>query len=238
MTKDILKALDAEKSYLEHKLNGDNSIVLYDEIIKCGFDSLDDYFDAKKRYQIKCLDFALVEQPPEKCIQEFWNCVSTKTTELCLVETLAPTVYTCTSKPYNKEFCQENNIAIVEVPSGGGTIVSNVGDMAIAIGIPATLNIYGDFLLREIASILEKYMDNVNVVDNDILVNNKKVCGTTTIRQNDMIVCFAHFSFCDNSELIKSICYVDRNTQKIPYFMTGLNKEAFKEEVVKWLIST
>lgn len=37
MTKDILRALDVEKSYLEHKLNGDNSIVLYDEIIKCGF---------------------------------------------------------------------------------------------------------------------------------------------------------------------------------------------------------
>lgn len=25
------------------------------------------------------------------------------------METRSPTVYTCTSKPYNKEFCQENN---------------------------------------------------------------------------------------------------------------------------------
>lgn len=238
MTKDILYAVEIENAYLEKKLAGDNSVILYDEIKKCGFATLNEYFDLKREYLFSCLDFTFVEQTPKNCIAELWKIINDNVTEVCFVETQELTVYSCRSKPYNEEFCKNNNITVIDVPSGGGTIISNKGDIVIAIGVASKLRIDSTFILNNIASILRKYMDDVVVIGNDILVNDRKVCGMSTLERNGMTVCLAHFSFSNNIEMIKAICHLDGAPEKYPSFISGMDKEMLKAEVIQWLSST
>lgn len=239
MKKDILKAIEIEKNYLEEKLKGNCPYQLIDKIIECGFDSLDEYFTSKKDYLIKTLNFDIVYITPADCISEIWRVFNEKLTEICIVETLSPTVYSCASKPCNKDFCIENGITVLDIPSGGGTIVSNINDTVIGISVPDVLQIDSAFILDGIASIIRKYIDNVEIIGNDILVNGGKVCGMTSLTNNGVLFTMMHFSFTDSSDLINAICCVDNKAaKKSPSYMTALDRNMLKEEVIKWLQST
>lgn len=238
MIKDIVKAIETEKSYIGHKLKGDNSIILVDEIIKCGFESLEEYFNSKREYLFKQLNFEVIEVPPSKCIEEGYRTLRENLTSVFFVETPETTVYVHTSKPYNEEYCKKNKLPVYHLPSGGGTIVSGKDDIVIAIVVPDNFGVDTTFILNNISRILSKYMDNVEIVDNDILVDNGKVCGATFLRGNGMIAFLAHFSFSENSELISSICHVDNKSVKSPSYMTKLDRNILRTEVMTWLTST
>lgn len=238
MSKDILQAIDVEKAYLELKLKGDCSYSLIDRITECGFESLDEYFDAKREYLFNKLEFQVFEIPPSECIKELHGGLSRQITSVYFLNTQETTIYAHASKPYNDAFCKENNLTVYNPPSGGGTIVSGDKDIVVAIFIPDNLGISTEFILKKISAILEKYMDNVVIVDNDILVDDGKVCGITYFRGNDMIAFLLHFSFSDVSDLIKSICHLDGPTAKKPSYMTQLDRDTLRMEVTKWLQST
>ena len=238
MNKDILKAIEIEKVYLEYKLRDEFIFHLIDEIKKCGFDSLDEYFELKKKYQFAHLNFTVRNIHPDRCMAAGWNMLEKKETGIFFVEVSDVVVYSYNTKPYNKEYCQQNNITVYELPAGGGTIVANEGDLQFGLCIPDSLNIESDFILNGMVNILSKYMDNIEIVDNDILLKGKKICGMTFLRHNGMIIFLAHFSFSDNSKLIESICHINEKSEKIPYYITAIDKNVLKSEVIKWLSST
>ena len=81
---------------------------------------------------------------------------------------------------------------------------------------------------------ISKYMKNVTVNGNDILVDGNKICGSILYHKNHM-KCFAcHFSFKDNSELIDKICNVSGSV-KVPSCVNNLSVDAFKNELKDWL---
>ena len=237
MKKDILKAINVEKDYLEHKLKGECSYQLIDEIQKCGFESLEEYFNAKREYLFNQLKFEVIEVPPSKCIEEGYRTLRENLTSVFFVETPETTVYVHTSKPYNEKYCKENNLTVYNLPSGGGTIVSGENDVVIAIVIPDNFGVDTQFILNHVSEILGKYMTDISIVDNDILVNGGKVCGITFLRGNGMIAFLIHFSFTDNTELINSICHIDGKSVKTPSYIKELNRETLKTEVMTWLQS-
>lgn len=233
--RDIEKAIEIEKFYLDKKLKGEHPFHLIDKIIECGFESLEEYFECKKAHLFKQLRFEIIEKSPAECLTEGWRLVNDKVTAVFFMEPDETTVFVNCTKPYNKEFCIENSITVYELPTVGGTIVSGKGDLAIDFCIPDNIGINTDFMLKSIKKILSKYVTGIEIIDNDILVNNKKVCGITFYRANGMILFAIHFTFTDNLELIKKICHVDGASVKVPYHIEGLNKITLKNEVIKWV---
>lgn len=239
MNKDILKAIDIENVYLEYKLsNATPPYQLVDEIKRYGFESLEEYFDNKKEYEFSKLTFTIKNIPSSECLTEGLRMLDEKDVGIFFSDTEDIIVYSCNSKPCNKKYCQENNIIVYDnLPVGGGAIVSNKGDFVLGLCIPDNLNISSHFILNKIAYILDKYMDNVEVIDNDILVNGGKVCGMTYLRNNGMIIYLAHFSFSDKSKLIESICHdgIDNGAVKRPSYISNMDKDILKMEVMKCL---
>ena len=61
---DIVKAIEKEQEYLFYRRNGDEPFHLVDAIKECGFDTLEEYFAAKKEYGFNHLSFAYIEKTP------------------------------------------------------------------------------------------------------------------------------------------------------------------------------
>lgn len=238
MKKDILKAIEVEKEYLKYKLNGESTFNLIDEIKKCEFETLEEYFNNKKEYLFKQLNFKILKTTPSKCIYTGLSMLAEKITGVFFCDTSDTIVYTCQTKPYNKKYCEDNNITVYTPPIGGGTIVSSKGDLVIGICTPVSIQIDTRFILEKFANILNKYIDNIEIVDNDIIVDNGKVCGISYLQNNNMVIHLVHFSFSDTSDLINEICHTNSKPIKIPSYIIGLDRDTFKEEVIKCLQST
>ena len=236
---DIIKGMNIEKEYLKYKLQGEKvPYELVDEIKKSGFESLEDYFNNKREYLFNQLEFEIINTSSQD-VEEAWcmlyEKINQKKTSAFLVDTTDTIVYINASKPFNEDYCIKNNLKMFKLPLGGGTIVSGKDDIAIVFVLPDNLQTDSSFILTGIKEILGKYEDNVAIVDNDVLINGNKVCGITFLRNNGMVVYLSHFSFSNNSELINLICHSDSKPVKPPSYITGLDKESLKMEVLKWL---
>lgn len=243
MKNNILKAINIEEVYLQHKIRGEKvPYQLVDEIQKVGFNSLEEYFDNKREYLFKQLNFEDVKTYTSTYIADAWhelnNNLIRKEASIIFVDTTDAIIYVNTSKSFDEDYCNKNNLNVYKLPTGGGTIVSEKDDLVVAIAVPDNLHTDTHFMLDKIEKILSKYEDNVTIMDNDILINGGKVCGTTFVRNNGMVAYLSHFSFSDNSELIDLICHTDSKPIKPPSYITKLDKDTLKMEVLAWLQST
>ena len=231
---DIVKAIEKEKEYLAYRMEGLEPFHLVDAIKECGFDSLDKYFKTKTEYLFNILNFAYIEKAPSECIDYFFQMMNEKKTGVVFIDSNETFVFSGESKPYNAEYCEANNIPVYPLYTRGGAIVSTEGDFSIGICYPEINAIDVQFILGKLKEIFSETMSNVEVSGNDILLDGKKICGSIMYRQNEM-KCFAcHFSFKDNSELIKQICGVSSSV-KIPTTIDGLPVDMFKKAVREWL---
>ena len=231
---DILKAIKKEKEYLSYRMKGEEPFHLVDAIRECGFDSLVDYFKAKTEYAFDNLNFSFVEKKPSECIDYFFHMMNTKETGVVFIDSDETFVFSGESKPYNAEYCEKNNIPIYPLYTSGGAIVSTENDFSIGICFPETVGVDAHFILSKLKGIFGKYMENVEVEGNDILLNGNKICGSILYHKNHM-KCFAcHFSFNDNSEIIEKICNVSGSV-KNPSCVGNLSVDTFKNELKDWL---
>lgn len=231
---DIVKAIEKEKEYLEYRMKGEEPFHLVDAVRECGFESLAEYFVKKSEYEFGQLQFEVIEKRPAVCLAEVQRMMDEKVTGVLFVESDETFVFSGTSKEFNESYCLENNIPIYYLNTGGGTIVSTVGDFSIGICVPNNAWISTTFILENIKLIIANYMENIEVNGNDILVNGSKVCGSTQYRNNDMTCFVAHFSFNDNTKLIETICqpiqttYSLKRAAKQPSCIMGMTTSEFK----------
>lgn len=231
---DIIKAMTKEEEYLSYRMKGEEPFHLVDAVKECGFDSLDDYFKAKTEHTFNSLNFSFVEKKPSECIDYFFKMMDEKDTGLVFIDSDETFVFSGESKPYNADFCEANNIPIYPLYTKGGAIVSTEGDFSIGLCFPEYVGVDVFFILDKLKGIFSKYMSEVKVNNNDLLLNGEKICGSIMYHRNGM-KCFAcHFSFKDNAELIEKICNISGSI-KTPTFITGLTVEMFKKELKKWL---
>ena len=104
---------------------------------------------------------------------------------------------------YNIERARASNITVYEGGYAGGTIVRDAGDLSIGIFLPIEIDLNSKFFLNKIAEILNKYNTPAVVDNNDIMVNNRKVIGTSTLSTDNYFGFVAYVSFNDKTELIK-----------------------------------
>ena len=231
---DIIKAIAKEKEYLSYRRKGEEPFHLIDAVKECGFESLSDYFKAKTEHTFNKLNFAYIEKTPAECIDYFFHMMDTKETGIVFIDSNETFVFSGESKPYNAEYCEENNIPIYPLYTKGGAIVSTPGDFSIGLCFPEYVGVDVQFILTKLKDIFSKYMGKVTVNGNDLLLNGDKICGSIMYHQNGM-KCFAcHFSFMDNAELIEEICNISGSI-KTPTVISGLTVPQFKQELREWL---
>lgn len=236
MRKDIIKAMEIEQTYLHHKLIGEKTFNLIDEIQKYGFESLEEYFDAKKTYQLSKLEFTVKNINPDEVVDELKIVFENNTTGLWLCDHPKTYVFGGINglENYNENYCIENNITVYPYLSGGGIIVHQDGDFTYGLSCPANLNIDANYILKRTSEILQKYTDKkVTVNGNDILVDMLKVSGSTSYKQNGLFLILVYFSFNDKTKLINNIC--NKKSDKIPGYIDFITREELKQEVLKWL---
>lgn len=231
---DIVKAIEVEKTYLKARMKGEYPFHLVDKIKECGFESLTEYFEEKVTHDFDQTKFTYVEKKPSECIDYFFEMMDRKESGVVFIDSDETFVFSGESKPYDADYCQKNNIPVYPLYTKGGAIVSTPGDFSIGLCFPSSVGADVSFVLKKLRGIFGKYMDNVTVKGNDILLNGNKICGSIMYHRNGMN-CFAcHFSFKDNAELIEKICGISGSI-KVPTFISGLTVAVFKQAVRLWL---
>lgn len=234
----IENAMKIEEAYVQHRLNNEEPFALVDEIKKCGFNSLSDYFNEKTIYLLSSLDFNLVIQPMPEGVAEIFKMIESNRSGILLVDWEDTFVVSGSDglETFNEEFCRENNIQFFPLHTGGGTIVGTKGDISIGICVPSSLFTNADFILNKIKDILQKStQEKVSVDKNDILIDGNKICGSAVYRSRDIIMIIMHFSFSDKHELISKICTTNKTGKPIG-FISSMTREEFKKEVSEWLL--
>ena len=233
--KDIEKAIEIEKTYLEHRMKGEYPFHLVDKVKECGFESLDEYFEAKKKYRLNKLDFEFIEQEPItgilKCIELF----SQQKAFVLFANSDIPFVFLGENGVIDSEYCNKNNIPIVPIFTGGGSIVNLEGDFSFAVCCPVNIIDDANYILKEVSTLLQKYTDKEIAVDgNDILIDGKKVCGSATYKKHNYFMFVGYFSFSDKTDLISNICKTTKTGKDVGY-IDFINRDAFRKEVSEWL---
>lgn len=234
MERDIVKAIEKEREYLEYRKQDKEPFHLIDVVKECGFESLNEYFEEKTQYEFEHLQFDVIETTPIKAIANVLDCIAKKKTALLFAETPFTLIWNGNNSKFNEEYCILHKIPIFPIQTSGGTIVSTAGDLNIGICIPDRNGVSLTFILNGLANIFRKYTDKDIVVDgNDILVNNKKVLGSSTYKMNNVFVFIAPVSMTEKSELIENICL--KKSSKIPTHINFMTADELRQEVSKWL---
>ncbi len=231
---DIIGAINKEREYLSFRAKGEEPYHLVDAVKEYGFESLKEYFEAKKEYQISQLKFEIVETIPENAIADAMAIMAEKRTVLLYAISNKTLVWNGNNGQLDTEYCDKCDIPIYPYLTGGGTIVNTVGDISLGICVPEDLMLDSNVFLGKFAKILQNYTNKDVVVDgNDILVDNGKVVGAASYNQNNMFMFIASLSLSDKSEIISCIC--QKHSTKQPGYMDFIDANTLLEEVRKWL---
>lgn len=231
---DIVKAIEKEKEYLSHRMKNEEPFHLVDAIKEYGFNSLDEYFKAKKVYEFSNLTFEVVKTAPAQAITDVLKVIKEKKTAILFADTVHTLVWNGNNSQFNEGYCDKCSIPIYQLQTSGGTIVSTAGDLNIGICVPQSIGISSEDILEGFVSIFRKYTDKPVEVDrNDILIDGYKVMGSSTYNANGMFMFITPVSLTEKSALIENICV--KHSNKVPTHADFITAEVLKQEVLKWL---
>ena len=133
------------------------------------------------------------------------------------------------------ELCKELGVEVVDIGYKGGTIISSEKDLSMMIVFPKSSRLNDEVLINKFVEIISKYINNVTIDGNDILVNGEKVCGTSFTTILNVCAWTASVSFDDYSDYIAKIC--NKPAKKKPSYIdnTLLSKDTLEKEILEWL---
>lgn len=227
----------------QHIRNIENGIAedipFADAIKALGFEDLEDFFNQKSEYEMQnVLKGNVYSVEPKDAMPTLRKLVSSKKFGVVSVYTSETCVHhgRDDSKFLDYDYCSVNNIPIYPYDSFGGNIVATEGDYSFALFIPESIDISTDFVLARIKDILSKHLDGVTIDNNDILVDGKKVAGTTSFGTNDIYFLICHFSMSSKGKLIENICGKPTTNKEPGYIDTkALTTNELMGELLSWL---
>ena len=86
--KDLEKAIKKEQEYLGYRMKGEEPFHFIDAVKECGFESIDEYFKAKKLHKFQALAFERIETNPLEAIPQALEIVKNKKTAIFFADTL------------------------------------------------------------------------------------------------------------------------------------------------------
>ena len=232
---DIVRAIEREKEYLAHRMKGEEPFHLVDAVQECGFEGLDEYFEAKKEFQFKSLEFEVIETTPLLAIGTVVKAVATKKPAVVMVDIDQTVVWPRNDAEYNKNYCIEHNIPILAVPTAGnGALVSLAGDLGVGICVPRNIGVTHESVIDGFIQIFRKHTDKpVYNEGNDIMCDGKKICGFAFFQTPDVVMVISPVSLTEKSELISKICM--KKQTKIPGYIDFMTRDELRKEVAEWL---
>ena len=232
--KDIVGAMAKANEYLKYRKKGEEPFHLVDAVREFGFESLKEYFEAKRDYEFSQLEFEMIETTPGKYIERLFEIINEKKSSLLLCDVNETCVAHGNECEFNTDYCTDCGFNMYPLYSGAGAIVFTPGDIAVGISLPEDPDLGKEYLLKGITSIISKYTDKtVEISGNDILVGGFKISGSTRYEQNNMLMLIFNLTFSDKSELIGNVC--TKHSLKQPGYIDFMTREDFRREVVKWL---
>lgn len=97
---------------------------------------------------------------------------------------VAPTViygrHQCAEVEVNEAYCAEHGIAVVQRKSGGGCVYADEGNLMVSFVTPSTHSeaVFAQFMAMLSGALRDLGYDAVTTEHNDVLVGDRKVCGT------------------------------------------------------------
>ena len=238
MEKNIALAIQKEEEYIYDKVNNnDVELNMYDYLAEAGYTDLEEYRRDAKDYWVKSQNYEVVEEPV----------INADVPVPYLTNQTPAFLYTinCT---YNYAFIPTsyNNYDLIEqygytpvklgYENSNGPILSSNGDLRIYLILKKNEHIeitYHYFLIK-LKEYFDRYFDNVEISNNDILINGEKVLGGAMIEYNGLLIVVFQINFVDKREDIISICGI---TPKIPGCVDSsvVTAEQIKNEFLLWL---
>lgn len=233
----ILKAIEKEKEYLFHRMQGEEMFHLIDAVKECGFESLEEYFSAKKQYDFNSISFAVIDsESPQSCVADIFDVITNKKNAVIFLNIDHALAWTQNNSGCNVEYCAKNNIPIVPVGAGGtGTLVSTPNDFGIGICIHKDNRFDLAYIVNGFVEIFRKYT-NKEIINqgNDIMYDGKKICGFTFYNTNDMFMVISPISFTEKADLVANICTNKPQIKKVGY-IDFMDRNMLRHEVSEWL---
>lgn len=226
----------------EHLYNVVNNIPeevsFKDQILALGYASIEEFFEEKAIYEMRVMLTNGVTQTVhmKDLVSALMGAFQNKQYGIINIYTDSTCVCHGTNeqKQLNEEYCAENNIPIYPYNSFGGNIVATKEDYGVAFFIPASIDMSTWLVLKNLVIILEKYFSNVTIEGNDILIDGKKVIGSGSFGNDEVICILVYFSMSDKGDLIFNICG-EPVTNKTPGYI-NLPREQLIKEVTSWLL--
>lgn len=227
----IEQAIQAEKDYVKNKLLNSYTRPLISIMQEYGYDNLDFYFQAKRDYLIKSLDFNIVYYKGNNIFETVGKLLDKEEPAILFVEHQKPFIYHG-NKAYNLDAAQEAMLDVHEGGYAGGTIIGDEGDLSIGIFYPNKIDVNSNYFLDIIGEALSLFNIQSTVDNNDLMVDNKKVLGSATLSTENYNAFVSYLSFSDKAELIKEIC---GENAKAPGFINGVSIKELEQGVIKCL---
>lgn len=210
-----------------------------DQILALGYNDIEEFFKEKAIYEMQTILKTHISSVSMNNLASVlfqaaqtnnYSIISIYTDETCVCHGEN------TEKRLNKQYCEEHNIPIYPYNSFGGNIIATKEDYGVAFFLPTSIDMSTQLVLENLVLILNKYFTNVNIDGNDILIDNKKVIGSGSFGDNNIICILVYFSMSDKQDLIYNICG-EPTTNKMPGHINSniLTREQLITEVLGWL---
>ena len=239
MEKDIKLAIQLEEEYLNRKVNlHDGTANIYEYLNQAGYDNIDEYNNDAQEYIITSQDYIVVEEPYIS-IELALPYMQSETPALLYAINCGEKYGFVPNSYDNESLLSKYGYKQIKLgyDNSNGPILSSDGDLRIFIVLNKHpyIDIDNLFFHKKLKNFLLQYYDNVKIDNNDILINDKKICGgiINNYNSNILVVVF-QINFIDKYNDIINIC---GKSQKTPGFIDNklLDAEKIKNEFIKWL---
>lgn len=221
----IEKAIEKEKEYLSYRMRGEEPFHLVDAVRGFGYNSLDEYFTAKRRYEISHMSVVKVRSAEaDSTIQDyivnqkhgFAYCVHD--VKMCFV---------ASADAVNADVCAEYGYTVIDTKHTGGAVVVSEGDVSVIHFGEVGNSVMHDFVMY----LLDKYKArglDATYEDNDVLIDGYKISGVSATVYGGIKYSTIHVGINTDVEQIRAIC--KKPMQKIP---RGLSEYGITTEEIE-----
>lgn len=219
--------------------NGQSEIVFADAIRQLGL-SLSEFFYQRSLYLMReSLNKQLYTTTPDKIMEDSRDFIANQHYAVLEANVEQNIVHLGKGKDTNidLDFCRSHNIEVCPYDSYGGAIVSGKGDYNLTLVLPNDIDIDVAVVLGAIGDIFLRYFDTVEIQGNDIMVNGKKVLGSTAANINDVLFLGFAISFTEQPEIVEGVCGQPKTGKSIGSIDAHiLSREQFRKELLSWLL--